>query len=340
MHELPDGGFGIDPELSNNFNYTETVLAGYIGLNKTIKTWSLKTGLRGEHTATTGISINPQEMNKQDYFNLFPTLFVQDKLSENHVLGFSYGRRITRPQYSYLNPSKSYFSPNSYLVGDAKLKPAITDQFSLNYTFKGNYSAEAYFIHEKNPTIQLPQQDNSTNILVQRVTNIPGNSFYGIDFSANIEPAAWWSVNAQVGPGHMESSFGFLDGSILHNRSFTVNGNVDQQFTLNKKEGLSTGINFRFTTAGVQGPARVSPMSSLNFSARKKFGDRAELSLLISDIYRGEKMTVSSDYAEQHNSFTYYGDTQNFRLSFKYNLGSSSLKTKAVKEKTSEQTRL
>jgi outer membrane receptor protein involved in Fe transport len=340
QHDLPSGGFGTDPELSNTFNYTETVLAGYIGLNKTIKAWSFKAGLRGEHTATTGVSVHPQEMNKQDYFNLFPTLFVQNKLSEENMLGLSYGRRITRPQYSYLNPSKSYFSPNSYLVGDAKLKPAITDQFSLNYTLKGNYSAEAYFIHEKNPTIQLPQQDNSTNILVQRVTNIPGNYFYGIDFSANVEPAAWWSVNAQAGPGHMESSFGLADGSILHNRAFTVNGNLDQQFTINKKAGLSTGINLRFTTAGVQGPARVSPMSSLNFSARKKFGDRAELSLLISDVYRGEKMTVSSDYAEQHNSFTYYGDTQNFRLSFKYNLGTSSLKTKAAKDKTSEQTRL
>lgn len=335
------GGFLTDPELSNTFKYTESVLAGYISLNKELKKWSLKLGLRGEHTSTQGNSVHPQELNTQRYFNLFPTLFVQNKVSDNHTLGFSYGRRITRPQYSYLNPSKTYFSPNSYLIGDAKLKPAITDQFSLNYTYKNNYRAEVYYIHEQHPTIQLPYQDNAANILIQKVTNIPGNRYYGIDFSASFQPAAWWSIDVQAGPNHAQSIFKTSDGTILHNQTYAINANIDQQYIISKKSGFTAGINFSFTTAGVQGPAQVSPMSSLNFSTRKKlFHERAEISLLVSDIYRGEKMTVSSNYADQHNSFTYYGDTQNIRLSFKYNLGNNTLKSKETKKKTTEQSRL
>jgi hypothetical protein len=335
------GNLASDPGLSNTFAYDESVSAAYFSLNKDLKSWSLKAGLRGEYTAISSRSVSPSELNSQSYFNLFPTLFIQDKLSPDHQLGFSYGKRISRPQYSYLNPSRSYFSPNSYLVGDARLKPAMTDQFSLNYDYKENYHAQLYYISERKPTIQLPFQDNATNTLIQKVTNIPGNHYYGIDLSTSLQPAAWWSVDVQAGPGHVESSFGLADGTVLHNRAFTVNGNLDNQLTVNKKAGFTAGISFSFNTAGVQGPARVSGTSSLGFSARKKlWQNRAEISLLVSDSYRGEKMKVSSDYAEQHNYFTYYGDSQNLRVSFKYNLGNTGLKAKAAKEKTEEQNRL
>lgn len=51
-------------------------------------------------------------------------------------------------------------------------------------------------------------------------------------------------------------------------------------------------------------------------------------------------MKVTSNYADQQNYFTYYGDTQNFRISFKYNLGNAGLKGKEQKRKTDEQNRL
>lgn len=339
QHNLSNG-FITDPERSNTFDYTESVLAGYVSLSKEIRNWSLKAGLRGEYTSTLGNSVNPHEVNKQNYFNLFPTIFIQNKMN-NNTLGFSYGRRITRPQYSYLNPSKIYFSPNSYLIGDAKLKPTFTDQLSISYAYKSNFRAEAYYINEKHSAIQLPYQDNVANILIQKVTNVPGNRYYGIDFGASFQPAQWLTLDLQAGPNHAESSFKLSDGSTLYNGIYALNANIDQQYTINKKRGFSAGINFSFITGGVQGPAKVSSMSSLNLNARKKlFNNKAEISLMLSDVYRGEKMTVSSNYADQHNSFSYYGDTQNIRLSFKYNLGNNALKSKPVKEKTSEQNRL
>lgn len=340
QHQFSDG-FGTDPELSNTYDYTESVIAGYLSLSKEIKNWSLKAGLRGEYTATLGNSVNPKELNKQNYFNLFPTIFIQNKLNNNNTLGLSYGKRITRPPYSYLNPSKFYFSPNSYLIGDPKLKPAFTDQISISYAYKGNYRMEAYYMNEKNPTIQLPYQDNAANILIQKVTNVPGNQYYGIDFSASFQPAPWLALEVQAGPNHVESSFKLSDGSTLYNRINALNANIDQQYTISEKRGFSAGVNFSFITGGVQGPAKISSMSSLNFNARKKlFHNKAEITLMVSDVYRGETMTVSSKYADQNNSFTYYGDTQNIRLSFKYNLGNSTLKSKPVKEKTTEQKRL
>ena len=334
-------GLVTDPALSNTFLYQESVTAGYISVNKDWSTWSFKAGLRGEYTNINSTSTSPAQINGQGYFNLFPTIFLQNKLSPDNQLGLSYGKRITRPPYNYLNPSRSYFSPNSYLVGDANLKPALTDQYSLLYTYKSKYNAELYFINEKHPTIQLPFQDNATHTLIQQVTNIPGHRYYGIDLSTNLQPAGWWSLDINPGAAFLTSSFPLSTGDFIKRKVFSVNGTVDNQLTLNKKAGFTANVSFNFNTAGLQGPATVSGMSSLNIGAKKKlFSDHAEVSLSLNDIYKGQKMKVTSDYADQHNYFTYYGDTQNFRISFKYNLGNAGLKGKEQKQKTDEQNRL
>ena len=68
-------------------------------------------------------------------------------------------------------------------------------------------------------------------------------------------------------------------------------------------------------------------------SCKKKFWNKnAEVSLILSDIYRGEKSIVSTKYANQNNYFYDYSDTQSFRIGFKYYLGNQKLKNKTEKE--------
>lgn len=264
-------GLVIDPALSNTFLYQESVAAGYISLNKDWGTWSFKAGLRGEYTDIHSSSISPVQTNKQGYFNLFPTVFLQHKLSPDNQLVLSYGKRITRPPYSYLNPSRSYFSPNSYLVGDPNLKPALTDQYSLLYTYKSKYNAELYFINEKQPTIQLPFQDNVTQTLIQKVTNVPGSRYYGIDLSTSLQPAGWWSLDINPGAALLISRFPLSASGLIKRNVFSINGIADNQLTLNKKAGLTANVSFNFNTSGLQGPATVSGMSSLNIGAKRNY---------------------------------------------------------------------
>lgn len=336
-----DGKLSNDPLLSNIFLYDEKVFAGYVSAGKVWKSWSIKAGLRAELTSVDGNSVNPEQKNTQRYFNLFPTFYIQNKLSESHLLSFSYGRRITRPAYNYLNPSKSYFSPNSYLIGDVGLKPALSDQLSMTYSYTNKYAAELYYIHEKNPTSQLTIQDNVNNILIQKITNIPGNDYVGLNFSASVDPAPWWSINLQGGPVLQLNHFIFSDGSSLKKQRWGAYGNAGMQLTLSKKSGLTADINFMFNTSRLQGPAVAGSTSNLSLGIKKKlFSDRAEIILNLQDMYRGEKFKVMSFYKDQNNYYTYYGDTQRFRLSFKYNFGKNTIKGKEAKQKTDEQQRL
>jgi hypothetical protein len=329
------------PEKSNVFDYNENIFAAYTSFSKELKKWSLKAGLRAEYTQLEGVSVNPKETNAQNYLKFFPTLYAMYKPSEGNEMGISYGKRITRPNYGWLNPSKSYYNKYSYFIGDASLQPTITHNFSFLYTLKSKYNFDLYYRNEKDPSMEISFQDNATNTVVYHFTNIEKDQAVGLDFSCNLEPKSWWTIGLQSGVKYTEDLFQGVDGNLYKNGVWGFNGSVNQQFNLNKKKDFTAEVNFWYNSPSVQGTFTITGSSSLEMSCRKKFWNKnAEVSLILSDIYRGEKSIVSTKYANQNNYFYDYSDTQSFRIGFKYNLGNQKLKDKTEKGKTEEQKRL
>jgi hypothetical protein len=328
-------------EKSNVFDYNESIFAAYASFSKELNKWSLKAGLRTEYTQLEGVSVNPKEENSQNYLKLFPTLYAMYKPSEGNEMGVSYGKRISRPNYNWLNPSKSYYNKYSYFVGDVNLQPTITHNFSFLYTLKSKYNFDLYYRNEKNPSMEISFQDNATNMVVYHFTNIEKDQAVGLDFSCNLELRPWWTIALQSGIKYTEDAFQGIDGNLYKNNVWGFKGSLNQQFVLNKKKDFTAEVDFWYNSPSVQGTFAITCSSSLEMSCRKKFWDKkAEVSLILSDMYRGEKSIVTTKYADQNNYFYDYSDTQSLRIGFKYNLGNQILKSKADKEKTEEQKRL
>lgn len=106
---------GEDPTENDLFDYEETIGAAYFSYSRSWDHWSFKTGLRAEYTTTNGVSDLQGAVNDNDYFELFPTFYLQYAPSDKHNLSITYGRRITRPRYSIINPFK-YFTGNNVFV--------------------------------------------------------------------------------------------------------------------------------------------------------------------------------------------------------------------------------
>ena len=119
---------------SNRFNYNEQIIAAYISAEYQWKKWFFKAGLRNETTFIRSTSDNPEVVNAITRNNLFPTVFALYEVAEEQQIGFSYGKRIDRPVYDFLNPSKSYYNYYSYFQGDPYLKSALIDNLRLTYT--------------------------------------------------------------------------------------------------------------------------------------------------------------------------------------------------------------
>src|SRR5690606_26267342 len=123
-----EGPFEPDPS-SNSFIYNENVLAAYISYKgKFSEKLSYQVGLRGEHSDITGNSVTLNQVKNQKYFNLFPSAFLQHKISDNYQIVYNVNRRITRPNYRLLNPFVYYIDPLTTETGN----PNLTPQYSNN----------------------------------------------------------------------------------------------------------------------------------------------------------------------------------------------------------------
>lgn len=336
-----DGSLVNNPNRTSLFIYDESILAGYASYNKELGKWSLKAGLRGEYTALQGNSVTTSEINEQHYFKLFPTFYGLYKPKEGHEIGISYGKRITRPQYSRLNPFRSYYNSYSYFMGDPKLLPTISHNISILYTLKSKYNFDFFYRLEKNPSMEISYQEYETKMLVYHFTNIKKNYAFGLEFNTNLTLYTFWESGIQAGLSYVEDRFQGIDGNLYKNGKPTYNTSISNRFVLSKKKKLNAELNFQYNSSSVQGTFVFSHTSNLSAAFRKKiWNSNGEIYAIISDIYRGEKEKVVTDYANQYNYFKSYGDSQSIRLGFRYNFGNQGLENKKKEIQTEEQRRL
>lgn len=328
------------PDQYNKFLYDEQILALYVGAEREFGKWGFKAGLRGEHTKLEGNSVTTGQVNTQDYFKVFPSVYALYKASDNHQVGFSYGKRIIRPQYAALNPFRSYNTPYYYSTGDPKLQPAITHNFSLQYTLKAKYNFDLFYRHELDPAAEILYQEYETNTVVSKYTNISRNIASGLEFNTSLQLYNWWETSIMTTLGYQENMFQGAGGEMQVIDRWTFYGSANSRFTLNKKKDLLAEANFFYMSPTVQGALKLNDISNLSVSFRKLFWEgNGELSLIFSDIYKGERQTSFNRYANQSMRFTSYGDTQSFRIQFRYRFGNQKLQERA-RGNTDEQRRL
>jgi hypothetical protein len=95
--------------------------------------------LRLENSDVTGTSKTLNQVNNQKYTNLFPSVFLQHKISDNYQVVYNVNRRITRPNYRLLNPFVYYIDPLTTEKGNPSLRPQYSTNLEMDHVIKGAY---------------------------------------------------------------------------------------------------------------------------------------------------------------------------------------------------------
>jgi hypothetical protein len=325
---------------SNLFNYKENIFAGYISSEYKWKKWEMKAGLRSETTLIKTNSDNPVVENQTTTTGLFPTFYLMYNLKEDQQLGFSYGKRIDRPNYDFLNPSKSYYNLYSYFQGDAYLKSTIIHNLSLTYTVK-DWNFEAYYSYIKDPSMEISVQNPQTFETVYNYTNIDHGQNLGANFSKSFSIKPYWKVNLFAMGEYQENFFMGTDKILYKNDVFFYNANISTQITLDKAKTWDLNVSYVYNSKTIQGSFDISSSQRTNVIINKKmFDKKLEAGLVFNDIFRTDKNTISTRYADQNQYFKDYRDTQYFSINLKYNFGNQKVKDAQAGRKTDEQNRL
>ena len=123
-----------DPTSSSDYEYKNSILAGYGEYAGNFNKLGVKAGLRYEYTwQDVEYHLGNGEDFKKTYGNLVPTASLQYTLSQGSNLGLTYNMRISRPGISYLNPYVDKSNPIALSYGNPELDVEKSHNFSLVY---------------------------------------------------------------------------------------------------------------------------------------------------------------------------------------------------------------
>ena len=205
----------LQPERSDDFRYSQDVMAGYSMLKMNLKNnWYVEAGARLEATFIEGSLIHKGTAFDNKFLNFVPTTTVSKKLDERSTLSLSYTKRLTRPYIWDINPNVNASDPKNIESGNPELQPEIAHQAELSY---GLNTGESFFLNaaifwkQTDNAIIEYMETNSEGISYTSKQNLAGNKQYGFNLSATSNFSPRWTLNGNANINYYDFDSKALD---------------------------------------------------------------------------------------------------------------------------------
>lgn len=163
----------LDEQLYNHFYYNQDIHALYFTYGGRWNQLGYQAGLRGEYSKinTRSLAFGEIKSNvtpyKNDYFSLFPSVFLSYALPNNNELQINYTRRISRPWGGQLNPFRNITDATNISFGNPELTPQYSNAFELNY-----------LKNWENHMLSFSGYYRTTDDVIERISYLQGDVMY------------------------------------------------------------------------------------------------------------------------------------------------------------------
>lgn len=311
----------IDNEKTNHFKYEENINAAYVNLSKEFKKWSLQAGLRMENTNYNGNQfgnpIQPDSSFKKSYTSLFPTMFTGYKLNDKNQFGFSFGRRISRPDYESLNPFIFFIDKFTYESGNPFLKPMYSNVFELTHTYNKFLTTTFNYSHSKDMFNEYFDRIGYATLIKEQ--NYGSIDDISLSLSAEIKPAKWWTMMpyAELNYNAVNSVF---NGYALKTHGTGLSSNLNNQFKFNKGWGAELSAFYR--TAMKRGQFNIADNKQVSTGVSKQvLKNKGSLKLFVNDIFNSGQQKGTIEIQNTIAQFSQKRDSRNAGITFSYRFG-------------------
>ena len=342
--DIPNNGDEFIPTPQTDFSYKRDIYSAYVTFGKTFEKWSYQVGARAETVMEDANAIQTLEDDSQetfpftnDYFQVYPSLFLTYNPSEKNAYQMSYSRRVDRPGLQQVNPIREWSTPLISSFGNPELQPQFTNSLEVNYTRKlekGSITGGVFYRiveDEINRAVFIDRLDLNKNILT--FDNFDTTTAYGIELSTNFRPTSWWNFNASFDlysrkqKGIAESLTAPIETATVDDiivetievDNLVWNFRTFQNFSLTKKLNLSLFAMYRGEEKGLQFTRK--PMFMVNTGIRYSFleDDRATFSFNYSDIFNTMKFEFEGDRPfPSAGNFNWESNTWNISISYRF----------------------
>lgn len=323
---------------SESFLYDEKNYALYTSFTtKDIGKFRFKAGLRYEYNIVnlenqSNIS-NLPERKKGDFF---PSFYALYSMENGNKLSVNYSRRINRPGFSTVTPFRWYNNPYSYETGNPYILPYTSDNVQLDYS-KGDFMISAYAQFMKNGYGSVDIFEN--NKWIYTYENYLDQDRYGITASYFLSKLKWLETDlfTTFYQNNLKSKVDYIEDKTGYSFSYQINNKIF--LGENKKYILS--VNYWQDLPFWDNNIYNRSFGSLDIGANISLLDKKlNIGVLVTDIVN---QSITKTIAEFTNYTVYrreYFDARSYRISLRYNFGSSSVKSVKSAEKFNERKRM
>ncbi len=313
-----------DSSISNHFIYRENINAAYLNFSREWDKLSVQAGLRVENTNAEGTQLVNGDHFDRHYTNLFPSVFLNYKFSEQYQTGLNLSRRLDRPSYQQLNPFKRFLDPSTYSAGNPFLNPQFTWAAEWSNTFwqKLNVTLAASRTSDNITQVIAPVGDLE-RVTVQTDSNLATVQYLSIAVNYNFNIMPWWSTINNFNAWNGQYS-GNLANTTLRDGNLVAHFFTTHNFTLG--QGWSAELNFNYKTREVYGFMDLNPMWGLGAGIQKNLFDRrATVKLAVTDIFWQNLPSATIRFNDYVETFEVFRETRVATLSFNYRFGSQTV---------------
>lgn len=321
---------------TNRYIYDEGINAVYGIYSSKISDFSYTFGIRAEYTNTSGELVNNNGTTENNYFNVFPSASLSQKLTQTQEIQLSFSRRIARPGIRNLNPFVDQTDPANIRVGNPFLLPEFTNSYELSYInyFPFAVITPSLFYRNKTDEIARYRVVTDSNVTVTTFLNLNSSYTYGLDLIVNSQILKWWNVNGNFSFYQSEvNADNIMSGLTNETNSWSARAST----SMNIPEIFDVQLSYFYTGERVSAIGIMQPMQSVDLSFNKNlFEGKMSIGLRVSDLFNSLEFVgkIKSDNYEQE--FTRRRSSRAAFLSFTYNFG---IKEKSKDRKGKKQER-
>jgi outer membrane receptor protein involved in Fe transport len=340
----------MDTLSSNNFNYNENINAVYANYSRTLKHWIFQGGLRAEYTNSKGVSTGFKENLPptagdpyspydstfvRHYTDLFPSASVTYNKDPRKRWTLTYGRRIDRPSYQYLNPFEFRLDDYTLSRGNTQLRPQYSNTVGLSFTWNYRFTATANYSHTKDLATTVIDTIDGSKSLIER-QNLASQDVASLSINYPFE-FKWYSGFVNVTGFYQLNMADFGVGRNIDLNVFNTTIYSQHQVRLGK--GWTGEIVQYYTSPSVvTATLRLGPLWSLDVGLQKTIlGGSGSLKVSVSDIFHSLDWTGDSFFAGQNTHIVGGSETRQLKLFFTYRFGNKQVKAARRRNTGSEE---
>lgn len=318
IQKLKDENWMNEEGLNESFQSKRILNSAFLITYLEFGKFEIAAAVEAQQAISNGISQSEIMLQQKSGIQIMPSLSIDQTLNANNKISYSFSQDIKRPSFRDLDPTSHYVNRYTYEVGNPNLRPQITNNAEIKYSFLSFFSLSAGMDFTENG-IQRVSRFDSTGTVYNTKENITKSNNKTLDAMCAIPIG-----NRIVFQNEIMWTFSKYQTEIY---GMNINNNSHSFSALSKlaiemPRNMEICINGLYISPSSNGYISRAASGTLNMSISKALlNKQLNIEIAANDILNTGSTSATILTQDGPIAFHSTAETQNVSVNVKYSFG-------------------